>query len=371
MLKPRTKDLEFLADSTVAVKSRQRSLSVGAIPSQLSRSSKIKENRKIKLRTKEDMKFQVDPAVAEKFEYIANMLRFTEASDEVVPVPVGAATMQSLVQWAAPTVLQEADLQSLLDMMIAADKLGLPGFREAAVLALPTKLGHSLAQRCQKLEEITESGLPEPVRQHLQGLITDEVRELWEHGSLLITASRELDLRLLAGLSIQGLAMGGGGGFVGVYHEFQGGEILVEAYGGGSGHFAIMNISNLKAIDKKLLVKIGSGGRSVECEDGGDTVVEMDGEELVRALGGREGFYIFGCNGATTDWDIIQGLPSLALKQGRGGQESYMGQGGLMVDGIGPSCTHNSGLGPVEGYGSGGSESVDGKDGVVIVFLSN
>ena len=54
---------------------------------------------------------------------------------------------------------------------------------EAAVLAVPTKLGNSLAQRCQKLEEITESGLPEPVRQHLQGLITDEVRELWEHGA--------------------------------------------------------------------------------------------------------------------------------------------------------------------------------------------
>ena len=99
-------------------------------------------------------------------------------------------------------------------MMIAADYLRLPvsdyyhqssstqnilryqGFLEAAVLALPTKLGHSLAQRCQKLEEITESGLPEPVRQHLQGLITDEVWEMWEHGSLLVTVSRELDLRL-------------------------------------------------------------------------------------------------------------------------------------------------------------------------------
>ena len=43
-----------------------------------------------------------------------------------MPVPIGAATMQSLVQWAAPSVLQEADLQSLLDMMNAADFLGLP-----------------------------------------------------------------------------------------------------------------------------------------------------------------------------------------------------------------------------------------------------
>ena len=50
----------------------------------------------------------------------------SQTSDEVMPVPIGAATMQSLVQWAAPSVLQEADLQSLLDMMIAADLLGLP-----------------------------------------------------------------------------------------------------------------------------------------------------------------------------------------------------------------------------------------------------
>ena len=50
----------------------------------------------------------------------------TQTSDEVVPVPIGAATMQSLVQWAAPSVLQEADLQSLLDMIVAADFLRLP-----------------------------------------------------------------------------------------------------------------------------------------------------------------------------------------------------------------------------------------------------
>jgi len=340
----------------------------------------------MKLRTKEGLELQVNSTVAEGFGYIADSLRFTESSDEVMPVPIGAATMQSLVQWAAPSVLQEADLQSLLDMMIAADLLGLPGFLEAAVLAVPTKLGNSLAQRCQKLEEITESGLPEPVRQHLQGLITDEVRELWEHGSLLITASRELDLRLLAGLSIQGLAMGGGGGFVGDAQE----HAVDECNGGGSGHFAAMNISNLAAIDKKLVVKIGAGGRSLvpmvddlwDCTDnlekplsvnGGDTVVEMDGVELVRALGGRNGFSIGqGGGGATTDWDIIHELPSLSLKQGRGGQERFIGQGGLMVDGTGPSYVPYPADGyTVEGYGAGGYINDAGRDGVMIIYLTN
>ena len=114
------------------------------------------------------------------------------------------------------------------------------------------------------------SGLPEPVHQHLQGLITDQVRVLWEHGSLLVTASRELDLRLrlVAGINIQGLAMGGGGGYVGKQCFFDDGEEYdpQKSDGGGSGHFATMNIQNLAAIDKKLVVKKGAGGRSITLE---------------------------------------------------------------------------------------------------------
>ena len=67
----------------------------------------------------------------------------------------------------------------------------------------------------------------------------------------MVTVSRELDLRLQAGLNIQGV----GGGFDVNYL----GNYLISGNGGGSGHFAIMNFSNLAAIDKKLVVKIGAG----------------------------------------------------------------------------------------------------------------
>jgi len=349
----------------------------------------------MKLRTKEDLELQVDSTVAEKFGFIADSLRLSETSDEVVPVPIGAATMQSLVQWAAPSVLQEADLQSLLDMIVAADFLRLPGFMEAAVLALPTKLGHSLAQRCQKLQEITESGLPEPVRQQLQGLITDEVRELWEQGSLVVTVSRELDLRLLAGLNIRGLAMGGGGGFVGDPYESDG-----EGDGGASGHLATMKISSIPAVDRKFVVEIGAGGQSCwpdpddprdvpQNRDGGDTVVEMEGVELVRALGGSNGSDVVGGggDGATQGWELLKDIPVRTLKQGRGGKGGA--QGGLMVDETGPEIYKIPGrfLYPTEngyveeeeeeechgeGYGAGGgSYNDDGKDGVVIIYQIN
>merc|ERR1719397_2421607 len=351
----------------------------------------------MKLRTKEDLELQVqvDSTVAKKFSYIADSLRFTETSDEVVPVPIGAATMQSLVQWAAPLVLQEADLQSLLDMMTAADLLGLPGFLEAAVLALPNKLGNSLAQRCQKLEEITESGLPEPVRQHLQGLLTDEVRELWEHGSLVVTVSRELNLRLLEGLNIQGLAMGGGGGFVGDPYESDG-----EGDGGASGHLATMKISNIPAVDKKFVVKIGAGGQSCwpdpddprdvpQNRDGGYTVVEMEAVELVRALGGSNGSDVVdgGGEGAIQGWELLKDIPVRTLKQGRGGKGGA--QGGLVVDETGPEIykipgsffypTENGYVQEEEeeechgeGYGAGGGSYHDvGKDGVVIIYQIN
>jgi len=351
----------------------------------------------MKLRTKEDLELHVDSTVAVKFGFIADSFRLTETSDEVAPVPIGAATMQGLVQWAAPSVLQEADLQSLLDMMIAADYLRLPGFLEAAVLALPTKLGHSLAQRCQKLEEITESGLPEPVRQQLQGLITDEVRMLWKHGSLVVGVSRELDLRLLAGLNIRGLAMGGGGGFVEYPWKFD-----LPGEGGGSGHLATMNISNFPAVDKKLVVKIGAGGQYCwpdpehrrdnnvpQNRDGGDTVMEMEGVELVRALGGSNGSDVVdgGGEGAIQGWELLKDIPVRTLKQGRGGKGGA--QGGLVVDETGPEIykipgsffypTENGYVQEEEeeechgeGYGAGGgSYHDDGKDGVVIIYQIN
>ena len=166
--------------------------------------------------------------------------------------------------------------------------------------------------------------------------------------------------------------MGGGGGFVGKVVE---GNYL-NGNGGGSGHFATMNFSNLAEFDKKLVVKIGSGGLSREPGDlkkplsvnGGDTVVDMNGVELSRALGGRNGFSVGReGGGATQGWEILNDIPVLNLKHGRGGQLRYKGQGGLIVDGTGPS--HDDGLGLVEGYGSGGSNFDDaGKGGVVIVY---
>ena len=112
------------------------------------------------------------------------------------------------------------------------------------------------------------SGLPEPVHQHLQGLITDQVRVLWEHGSLLVTASRELDLRLrlVAGKNIQGLAMGGGGGFVGGRNLVGGGVGDGILCGGGivDGGWIFVGGCSIGLVSETDLGSLGAGDISFE-----------------------------------------------------------------------------------------------------------